>query len=513
MERQRLVEMQGITKIFPGGVRANDSIDLTLYAGEIHALLGENGSGKSTLMSVLCGLYQPTSGVIQINGKETHFSSPADAIQAGIGMVHQHFKLVESLSVTENILLSESRGSFLLDLPKEGEKVAELGRKYGLTVKPDAKIWQLSMGEKQQVEILRALYQGSKVIILDEPTAVLTPAETKSLFEYLRFLAADGHGIVFISHKMAEIQALCDRVTVLRAGRVSGGFDQPPFSATELVRLMVDREVSSQLSRVEAQENPAEALRIENFHVQGDRGPLAVNDLNLTLYEGEIYAVAGVAGNGQRELVESLSGMRPAQSGKVFLYGQDVTHLDVKGRLKRGLSYVPGDRLGTGLVPSMTVLENLMLKNYKDPEFSDHYLLNYRAIETKAAEWVEEYRVKLASLHQPIRALSGGNQQKLLLAREIATEPRVMVIAYPARGLDLGAAADIYRILLELRNRGTAILILSEDLEEIFKVADRVGVMSDGKISGEFPIIDADVDRIGALMSGEKEEQNREYPI
>lgn len=503
---KRLVEMQGITKVFPGNVRANDGVDLTIYGGEIHALLGENGSGKSTLMSILCGLYQPTSGVIRVQEKEVRFHSPGDAIQAGIGMVHQNFKLVESLSVTENILLSEAGGSFVLDLPKEGEKVAELAKKYGLTVNPEAKIWQLSMGEKQQVEILRTLYQGSQVIILDEPTAVLTPAETKTLFHYLRSLAEDGHGIVFISHKMAEIQALCDRVTVLRRGRVSGGFNQPPFEVSELVRLMVDREISSQLNRATCVENPATALVVENLNVLNDMGVLGVKDLNLTLRENEIYAVAGIGGNGQRELVEALSGMRLIESGKVSLYGQDITCLDIKNRLKRGLSYVPGERLGTGLVPSMSVLENLMLKNYKEPQFSDYYLLNYRAIRVQAEESVDNYRVSLASLDQPIRALSGGNQQKLLLAREIATDPRVMIIAYPAQGLDLGATADIHRILLELRNRGTAILILSEDLEEIFKIADRVGVMSEGKIQGEFPITEVDVDQIGALMSGSQEE-------
>jgi len=503
---ERLVEMQGITKIFPGGVRANDGVDLTIYSGEIHALLGENGSGKSTLMSVLCGLYQPTAGVVLVGGREIRFHSPADAIRAGIGMVHQNFKLVESLSVTENILLSEMKGSFLLDLAAEEKNVAALAEKYGLTVNPRAKIWQLSMGEKQQVEILRTLYQGSKVIILDEPTAVLTPTETEVLFKYLRSLAKDGHGIVFISHKMAEIQALCDRVTVLRSGRVSGGFSQPPFDVSELVRLMVDREISSQLSRSVHAENPAIVLTAESLSVRNDMGAWGVKDLNLKLREGEIYAIAGIAGNGQRELVEALAGLRPTEEGKVLLYGQDVTEMSVKNRLKRGLSYVPGERLGTGLVPSMSVLENLMLKNYKEPQFSDYYLLNYRAIRVQAEESVEHYRVSLASLDQPIRALSGGNQQKLLLAREIATEPRVMVIAYPAQGLDMGATADIHRILLELRNSGTAILILSEDLEEIFKIADRVGVISDGKIQGEFPITEVDVDQIGALMSGGQEE-------
>lgn len=503
---ERLVEMEGITKVFPGGVRANDGVDLTIYAGEIHALLGENGSGKSTLMSVLCGLYQPTSGVIRIKGEETRFHSPADSIRAGIGMVHQNFKLVESLSVTENILLSESRGSFVLDLSKEAEKVEKLGKKYGLTVNPHAKIWQLSMGEKQQVEILRTLYQGSQVIILDEPTAILTPAESESLFDYLRLLAKDGHGIVFISHKMSEIQALCDRVTVLRAGRVTGGFAQPPFDVTQLIHLMVDREISSQLNREFHGENTPVALTVEKLSVRSDMGTLGVQELSLELHEGEIYAIAGVGGNGQRELVEAIAGIRDAEKGKIFLYGENITSYSIKYRLKRGLSYVPGERLGTGLVPSMSILENLMLKNYKEPQFSDYYLLNYRAIRTQAEESVENYRVSLASLDQPIRALSGGNQQKLLLAREIATEPRVMIIAYPAQGLDMGATADIHRILLEMRNRSTAILILSEDLEEIFKIADRVGVMANGRIQGEFPVAEVDVDQIGALMSGSKGE-------
>ena len=502
---QVLVEMQGISKVFPGNVKANDRVDLTIFSGEIHALLGENGSGKSTLMSILCGLYQPTGGNIRIEGQDVQLKSPRDAIRSGIGMVHQNFKLVDSLTVTENILVSEASGDFRLDLKKENLKVISLAEQYGLTVNPEAKIWQLSMGEKQQVEILRTLYQGSKVIILDEPTAVLTPAETETLFSYLRSLAKAGHGIVFISHKMAEIQALCDRVTVLRAGRVSGGFSKAPFDIGELIRMMVDREISSQLSRENGRENPAMVLEVEKLTVRNDMDLIGVESLTLSLREGEIYAIAGIGGNGQRELVEALAGMRTVEAGRILLYGQDVTRLDIKGRLKRGFSYVPGERLGTGLVPSMTILENLMLKNYKEPQFSDYYLLNYRAIRAQAQEWVEDYHVSLASLDQPIRALSGGNQQKLLLAREIATDPRVMVIAYPAQGLDLGATAEIHRILLELRNRGTAILILSEDLEEIFKIADRVGVMAEGKIQGELHIDEVEIDEIGALMSGGKE--------
>ena len=307
---QVLVEMQGISKIFPGNVRANDGVDLTIFSGEIHALLGENGSGKSTLMSILCGLYQPTGGNVRIEGQDVQFKSPRDAIRSGIGMVHQNFKLVDSLSVTENILLSEATGDFCLDLKKENQKVISLAKRYGLTVNPEAKIWQLSMGEKQQVEILRTLYQGSKVIILDEPTAVLTPAETETLFSYLRSLAKEGHGIVFISHKMAEIQALCDRVTVLRAGRVSGGFSKPPFDIGELIRMMVDREISSQLSRENGRENPATVLEVESLAVRNDMDLIGVESLNLSLQEGEIYAIAGIGGNGQRELVEALAGMR-----------------------------------------------------------------------------------------------------------------------------------------------------------------------------------------------------------
>lgn len=494
-----LIQMRGIVKTFPGVV-ANDHVDLDIRAGEIHALLGENGSGKSTLMSVLAGLYRPDAGTITIEGKSCQFTSPRDAIHYGIGMIHQHFKLVEPFTVTENMMLGENSG-FLLSARQVQAEIRALGEKFGLAVNPDAVISHLSVGEKQRVEILRALYQGSRVLIMDEPTAVLTPQETCELFANLKKMASGGCAVVFITHKMNEVHELADRVTVLRGGKVSGQLSRDQLDTDRLVRLMVGRDVAAQYER-EAAASDKVALALTNVTALNDTGLVGLSALSLTVKQGEILGLAGVAGNGQRELAEVIAGLRQVAAGTVLVFGEDVTNCPAAAMIARGVSYVPEDRLGVGLAPDLDILDNLLLKSYRQPECSGRWLLRRRLNEAKAAKLVREHHVKLASLRQPVRLLSGGNLQKLLLAREIAQRPRLMVVVYPARGLDVGATEAVHKLLLALRAGGTAILLISEDLDEILKLADRVGVLFNGSIVGEFAAAAADIDMIGHLMAG-----------
>lgn len=497
-----IIEMRGICKRFPG-VLANDNIDLDIYPGEIHALLGENGSGKSTLMSILSGLYKPDAGRIALNGEEKRFRSPRESISHGIGMVHQHFKLVEPFTVAENIAMSERHGSFLLSTEKMTAEIAALGAKYGLEIKPEAKVWQLSVGEKQRVEIVRMLYHGSQVLILDEPTAVLTPQEAAELFRTLRRMAADGCAIVFITHKLNEVYELADRVTVLRNGRVTGVLGRGQYDTKKLVWMMVGRDVVSQYQRDAVPEGKV-VLEVEGAVAFNDMGMYGLKDLSLAVREGEILGIAGVAGNGQRELAEAITGLRRVADGNVRLYGEDVTNSRPAEMIARGVSYVPEDRLGMGLVPGLNVVENLLLKSYQQPEFSGRWLLNGKAIQERAAKLVAEYKVKVTSLEAPVRMLSGGHLQRLLLAREIAEKPRLMVVVYPARGLDVGATEAVHRLLLDLKAEKTAILLISEDLDEIMKLADRVGVLYGGRLVGDFPVEEADIEKIGLLMAGSK---------
>jgi simple sugar transport system ATP-binding protein len=494
-----LIQMRGIVKTFPGVV-ANDHVDLDICAGEIHALLGENGSGKSTLMSVLAGLYRPESGTIAIEGKTCKFSSPRDAINCGIGMIHQHFKLVEPFTVTENMMMGEN-GGLLLSAKKVKSEIVALGEKFGLAVNPDAVVGNLSVGEKQRVEILRALYQGSRVLIMDEPTAVLTPQETCELFANLKNMANSGCAVVFITHKMNEVHELADRVTVLRGGKVSGQLGRGQFDTDRLVRLMVGRDVASQYEREDATVGMV-ALKLANVTALSDMGLPGLSDLSMTLKQGEILGLAGVAGNGQRELAEVIAGLRKVVNGTVSVFGEEVTNCKPSAMIARGVSYVPEDRLGVGLAPDLDILDNLLLKSYRQPECSGRWLLRRRMNEEKAAKLVKQHHVKMASLRQPVRLLSGGNLQKLLLAREIAQRPRLMVVVYPARGLDVGATEAVHKLLLTLRAGGTAILLISEDFEEILKLADRVGVLFDGRIVGEFAANAVDVATIGHLMAG-----------
>ncbi|OLN31513.1 ABC transporter ATP-binding protein [Desulfosporosinus metallidurans] len=504
---QSLIQLQGIVKKFPG-VLANDHVDLDIYPGEIHAILGENGSGKSTLMSILAGLYRPDEGKILVNGLEQKLRSPRDAIACGIGMIHQHFKLVEPFTVAENITLGEKQSSFILSGKKLKASIHELGKKYGLELNLHAKIWQLSVGEKQRVEIVRMLYRGSKVLVLDEPTAVLTPQETGELFGNLRRMASAGCAVVLITHKLNEVEAVADRVTVLRHGKVAGVLEQSDINAKEMVRLMVGRAVTMQYDK-ESSPVGQVVLQLDKVNALNDMGLPCLRELSLCVREGEVLGLAGVSGNGQREMAEVISGLRRVESGKVLLNDRNIGNLSPRMIIDLGVAYVPEDRLGMGLVPDLNTLDNLILKNYHQPKYSGRWLLKSRVVQQNAEDLVKQYQVRLASLRQPVKMLSGGNLQKLLLAREISSSPKLMVVIYPARGLDIGATEAVHKLLLELKKRQTAILLISEDLDEIFKLADRVGVVFNGQITGEFPVEQTDLEEVGLLMTGSRSARER----
>jgi len=496
----RLVEMKGISKGFPG-VLANDNIDFEVAPGEIHALLGENGSGKSTLMSILAGLYRPDRGAVLIKGREVSLRSPRDAIRYGIGMVHQHFKLVDNFTVVENIILGHEKNPFFSNLSRLAGKVAELSRTYGLGVDPGARISQLSVGEKQRVEILKMLYRGSDLLIMDEPTAVLTPQESAELFTNLRKFAESGRSVVLITHKLNEVMSVAHRVTVLRAGRVVARLRREEVSERELARLMVGREITPALNR-NRPESGGVVLDLQNVGAVKDVGRQGLKNVSFTVRSGEIFGVAGVAGNGQKELAEAITGLRWVHTGRVLINGVNVTNLSPRTITDLGVSYVPEDRMGIGLVPRLGLVDNIILKNYRKPPVSGRHLINYRRAGQEAQWLVNEFRIKVADHRSPVSLLSGGNMQRLLLAREILGSPALMVVVYPIRGLDVGAAESVHRMLLEMRDKGTAILLISEDLDEISKLSDRVGVMFEGSMTAVLPGGEIDPEEIGLLMMG-----------
>ncbi len=500
------MEMVNIVKSFPG-VRANDGVTLDLRSGEIHAILGENGAGKSTLMRQLYGMYQPDEGEIRINGEPVLFRSPADAIRAGIGMIHQHFMLVPTMTVAENVALGQpsSRG-VRLDLDRVSERIRMLSREYGLKVDPDARVWQLSVGEQQRVEILKALDLGASLIILDEPTAVLTPQEVSDLFVTLKRMIRDGHSLLFISHKLHEVLEVSDRVTVLRDGVTVGTRKTGEVTREDLIRLMVGRE----LKRYERREaNPREqGLRITNLHVQGDRGEEIVRGVDLTVHGGEILGIAGVSGNGQRELAEALAGMRRASAGTVHIMGEEMTHATLNERVRAGLSFIPEERMRDGAIGEFSVQENVFLRDHEAPGFRRWLFLRFGEMQRHASRLVKEYAVKTPALDTPLKHLSGGNIQKLILARELSRQPSVPIASQPTRGVDIGASEYIHKMLLTQRDAGTAILLISEDLDEIQTLSDRIAVIYAGRIVGTVDRHEADVEHIGALMAAGK----REHP-
>ena len=505
------VEMRGIVKYFPG-VLANDHVDFELRHGEIHALLGENGAGKSTLMNVLAGLYRPESGVILVKGNEVNFSSPRDAIKAGIGMIHQFFMLVPSQTVTENILLGLDTPRFRLQLHEYDRVVVDLGERFGLKVEPRAKIWQLSVGEQQRVEILKMLYRGTDILIMDEPTAVLAPQEIEDLFKTLRTMVAEGKSVIFISHKLHEAMDIADRVTVLRKGRVTAaGLDVRKTTLPELARQMVGREVIFHLDKKPG--GPGEiVLEVKEVCAENDKGLHALNGLSLNVRAGEIVGLAGVAGNGQRELAQVITGLRRCTDGCVKLNGEVICNRSALIGIQRGVAHIPEDRTGVGTAPNLSVTDNVIMKQYRRPPIARHGLLNMQVATKFANELKESYDIIVPNVETPVRLLSGGNLQRVILAREISGQPSLMVAVQPTRGLDVGAIEGVHRLLLAQRESGAAILLISEELEELLSLSDRLYVIYEGRIMGEMKIgaegsTPEMVDTVGLMMTGTLLEQ------
>ncbi|GAB4431443.1 MAG: ABC transporter ATP-binding protein [Anaerolineales bacterium] len=511
---QPVVQMQGITKRFPGVV-ANDHVDFELLRGEIHALLGENGAGKSTLMNVLAGLYKPDAGIIKINGKPVSFSSPRDAISAGIGMVHQHFMLVPSQTVTENVLLGLDEPRFLMRLAEYDEKIAELGKKFGLEVDPRAKIWQLSVGEQQRVELLKMLYRGAQVLIMDEPTAVLAPTEIDDLFKILRSMTEQGKSIIFISHKLNEVAQIADRVSVLRRGKATAtGASAKGLTTQDLARLMVGRDVVFRIEKKPCQ--PGEVvLDVKDVYAENDKGLPALRGVSLNVRQGEIVGVAGVAGNGQRELAQVISGLRECTQGEIRLTGRRVSNRPTLFGIRRGMAYVPEDRTQVGSSPNLSVTDNVIMKTYRDAPISHGGLLDMNEATRFAEELKEAYDIIVPTVDTPVRLLSGGNLQRVILAREISGKPAFMVAMQPTRGLDVGAIEGVHRLLLAQREAGSGILLVSEELEELFSLSDRIYVIYEGRIMGEIQMdgkepSDELVEMIGLMMTGTPLEKIRQ---
>ncbi len=494
------VELRGIVKRFPGVV-ANDGVDFALASGEVHALLGENGAGKSTLMNILDGLYQPDAGEILIDGRATAFRSPRDAIAAGLGMVHQHFTLVASMTVTENVLIGLDRPRFRLDMGRHEAEIGRLAEAHGLHVDPGAKVWQLSVGERQRVEILKVLYRGAHVLIMDEPTAVLAPQEIDDLFGTLRSMTAAGRSIVFISHKLGEVLSIADRVTVMRRGRVTAkGLPAAGMTRTRLAQLMVGREVLESLERTWRPPGDV-VLSLENVEAQGDKGVPALRGVDLQVRSGEIVGIAAVAGNGQSELAEVICGLRPCR-GRVMVGGEDIANRPVRKSIQRGVAHVPEDRTGVGTAPNLSLVDNLIMKRYRSKPISHGWSIDMGAARAAASELKDSYEISAPSIETQARLLSGGNIQRLILAREIESAPRLMIAVQPTRGLDVGAVESAHRLLMERRTAGAAILLISEDLDEILALSDRVAVMFEGRIVGIADAAVADVTRIGLQMTG-----------
>ncbi|MEM7348925.1 MAG: ABC transporter ATP-binding protein, partial [Chloroflexota bacterium] len=512
---QVAVDMRGVTKLFPG-VIANEDVDLTIRVGEIHALLGENGAGKSTLMSALCGLYLPDAGEIYIATKgetqprRVHISSPKAAIDMGIGMVHQHFKLVYPQTVAENIILGMSGVPFNLNMAQVEQDIKALSEQYKLPVDPQAFIWQLSVGEQQRVEIVKLLYRGADILILDEPTAVLTPQESEELGQTLRRMASEGKAIIFISHKLDEVMSFADRVTVLRGGKNVATVDVSETSKAGLAQLMVGREVLFRSEKENVELGPV-VLSLKNIEALNDKGLPALRNVSFNIRGGEIVGLAGVAGNGQTTLTEVVTGLRKTTSGQVMIHTDDMTGQSPRSFIQAGVAHVPSDRLGMGLAGNLPVSDNLIMKAYRQRPIAAGPFLIGRTIADFSKRLIEAFQVSTPGITTPARMLSGGNQQKAILAREIMAgqslsggEPALLVAAYPTRGLDVGAIEAVRSNLLEQRSNGAGIFLLSEDLEELLTLSDRIAVISEGEIMGIVEPADVDIEQLGLMMAGER---------
>ncbi|MCE2488750.1 MAG: ABC transporter ATP-binding protein [Anaerolineae bacterium] len=500
-EATPVLEVRGLTRRFPG-VLANDHIDLELHKGQVLGLLGENGAGKSTLMNIIYGLYSPDEGQILVNGDVVEIRDPNDAIALGIGMVHQHFQLVPVLSVTENIMLGNEsvRGPFL-DHAAARARILEISGHYGLALDPDAMVEDLPVGVQQRVEIIKALYRHADILILDEPTSVLTPQEAEGLFAIMRTLTERGVSIIFISHKLKEVLEICDHITVLRDGRVAGHADPASSTQQSLASMMVGRDVILQVEKARAR--PGEAvLAIEQLSVLDDRGLPAVNGLSLELRAGEILGVAGVQGNGQTELVEAIAGLRAVSGGRVLLEGRDVTDDSPRQITAEGVAHVPEDRQKDGMVISFPVTDNLALQNYWQRPFARGIVIDEEERDDFARRLVERFDVRTPGIYTRLGSLSGGNQQKTIVAREFSRPSRLLIVAQPTRGLDVGSIEFIHRQIVRMRDEGTAVLLVSAELDEVLSLSDRVTVIYNGRIIDTLPVEQADREQVGLLMAG-----------
>ena len=499
------VRMRKITKRF-GALIANDHISLDLRWGSIHGLLGENGAGKTTLMNILYGLYHPDQGEIEVDGHPVRIDSPLQAMELDIGMVHQHFMLVRPFTVTENIVLGlpSARRPFL-DLKAATRRIEELSAKYQLKIDPSARIWQLSVGEAQRVEILKNIYLDTRILILDEPTTVLTPQEIRELFEIMRLMKADGKSIILITHKLEEILAVTDEISVLRAGKLVGNTPTARTTRNELTRMMVGRNVLFDFSRKRTRPGRA-VLKARRVSALGDKGLPALREVSFEVRKGEILGVAGVAGNGQKELCQVLSGLRPVTSGRVFLGERDFTNRPPKEFIDNQMAYIPEDRQETGLVMEAGLTKNFIIKNFDRRPFSRRGFLNGPAVKKNAGQLIEEFNIKTVSGQARAKELSGGNQQKVVLAREISSKPKILIANQPTHGLDVGATEYVRQCLLDQRGEGVGVLLISADLDEIFQLSDRIAVIFKGEIMDIIDRPDAQLELVGRLMAGSREE-------
>ncbi|MEA4908773.1 MAG: ABC transporter ATP-binding protein [Chloroflexi bacterium] len=496
-----LLRLEKLSKTFPGVV-ANSNIDLDIRKGEIHALLGENGAGKSTLMNCVYGVYLPTSGKIFWKENEVTIHQARDAIELGIGMVHQHFMLVPPLSVAENVILGlPSRREPFLDLNSVEGDIRECAKRYHLNVDPKAFIWQLPVGIQQRVEILKALYRNAQLLILDEPTAVLTPNEVVELFNVLKTLVAEGLSIIFITHKLEEVMAVCDRVTVLRDGHKVATVDTADTNKQELARMMVGREVFLNIDKPEVEKGDV-VLSIQDLIAEDDRGLTAIKDISFEIRHGEIFGIAGVDGNGQTELADAIAGMRSSRQGKITVNGKDATNRSPREILEMNVSYIPPDRQHMGLLMDFTIEENLIGKTFWSKEIANGVFLKEKVIDQFVDKAIHDFDVRTPGSDLKVKLLSGGNQQKVVLARELSRKPDLLIASQPTRGLDIGATEYVHREMLEARKNGAAILLISTELEEVLSLSDRIAVMYEGEIMGIVSAKDADIQLIGEMMAG-----------
>lgn len=499
-----VVEMKDIVKKF-GDFTANDHINLTVHKGEVHAILGENGAGKSTLMNVLYGLYKPTSGTIKVDGKEVNMSSANDAIAVGIGMVHQHFMLIQPFTVTENIVLGvEPQKGLMVDNATARQKVVELSEKYGMQIDPDAKIEDISVGMQQRVEILKVLYRGANTLILDEPTASLTPQEIDELMNIIRSLTKDGKSVILITHKLKEITACSDYCTIIRQGKYIDTVKVSEVNENDLAAMMVGRDVNFKVEKKE--QKPGEvALEVKNLRAKDYRGVDVLDDFDITVRKGEIVGLAGVDGNGQMELVEIITGLRKADSGSITINGQDILNKTPKEIFEKGVSSIPQDRQKHGLILDFSIEDNLILQHFEEEPFSKNFILNRKAIRENATELMEKFDVRPRGTEgKPAGNLSGGNQQKVIIAREVTNDKDLLIAVNPTRGLDVGAIEFVHKYLVEQRNKGRAVLLVSFELDEIMSLSDHIDVIFEGKITGRVSGKDADEKELGFMMAGGK---------